>query len=216
MGKPLIAVTMGDPTGIGPEIIARALARPEIAAVCRILVLGDARAMERAIAITGGGLRIKLLPAGGAPVETIPDTICLRPLSQLTAEDLAFGKPTAASGNAMFNYITEAARMCMTGEAAAMATAPINKEALNRSGHWYPGHTELLAELTGAAEFVMMLAGDTLRVTLVTIHEALTNVPQLVTYEKVLSTIRITNRDVDRYFRKNPKIAVLGAQSPLR
>ena len=109
----------------------------------------------------------------------------------------------------MYNYITEAARLCITGEAAAMATAPINKEALNRAGHKYPGHTELLAELTGTGDFVMMLAGDRLRVTLVTIHEALKNVPQLVTFDKVLSTIRITHRDVDRYFRKNPRIAVL-------
>lgn len=209
MGKPLIAVTMGDPTGIGPEIIVRALARPETAAVCRVLVLGDAGAMARAIAITGERLGLKLLPAGYPPVESTPDTIYLRPLSQLAAEDLVFGKPTAASGDAMFNYITAAARVCLSGDAAAMATAPINKEALNRAGHKYPGHTELLAELTGTKEFVMMLAGDRLRVSLVTIHEALTNVPSLVTFDKVLSTISITHRDVARYFRKKPRIAVL-------
>ena len=90
-----------------------------------------------------------------------------------------------------------------------MATAPINKEAMNRAGILYPGHTELLAELTGSTEYVMMLAGDRLRVTLVTIHEALADVPHLVTTEKVLATIRITHRDLDRYFRKNPRLAVL-------
>jgi 4-hydroxythreonine-4-phosphate dehydrogenase len=209
MGKPLIAVTMGDPTGIGPEIIARALARPEIAADCRVLVLGDAGAMTRAIAITGARLGLELLPAGSLPVESVPETIYLRPLSQLAEDDLMFGKPTLAAGDAMFNYITAAARICLSGEAAAMATAPISKEAMNCAGHKYPGHTELLAELTGTKEFVMMLAGDRLRVTLVTIHEALADVPRLVTLDKVLSTIRITHRDVDRYFRKNPRIAVL-------
>jgi 4-hydroxythreonine-4-phosphate dehydrogenase len=90
-----------------------------------------------------------------------------------------------------------------------MATGPISKEALNRAGHHYPGHTELLAELTGAEEFVMMLAGERLKVTLVTIHEALRDVPQLLTYDKVLSTIRITHHDLNRYFRGNPRLAVL-------
>ncbi len=209
MGKPLIVVTMGDPTGIGPEIIARALARPEIGTDCRVLVLGDKSAMERGIAVTGERLRLKMLFEGLPPEELDPDAICLRPLSHLGAADLAYGKPTEASGEAMFRYITEAARLCLSGEAAAMATAPINKEAMNRAGHKYPGHTELLAELTGAGEFVMMLAGDRLRVTLVTIHEALRDVPRLVTMGKVLSTIRITHRDVDRYFRGHPRIAVL-------
>jgi 4-hydroxythreonine-4-phosphate dehydrogenase len=122
---------------------------------------------------------------------------------------MQFGKPTPDSGDAMFRYITEAARLCLADEVAGMGTAPISKEALNHAGHHYPGHTELLAELTGTREFVMMLAGDWLRVTLVTIHEALRDVPRLVTYENVLATIRITSRDVDRYFRKNPRLAVL-------
>jgi 4-hydroxythreonine-4-phosphate dehydrogenase len=209
MDKPLIIITMGDPTGIGPEIIARALSRPELAGLCRILVLGDAGAMARGITITGVSLSLEILDAGFPPTTLDHTNIYLRPLSRLAAEDMLFGKPTAASGDAMFKYITEAARLCLSGDAAAMATAPISKEAMNRAGHKYPGHTELLAELTGTSDFVMMLAGDRLRVTLVTIHEALKNVPELITMEKVLSTIRITHRDVDRYFRKNPRIAVL-------
>jgi 4-hydroxythreonine-4-phosphate dehydrogenase len=209
MGKPLIAVTMGDPTGIGPEIIANALARPEIGTDCRVLVLGDAGAMARGIEITDSQLRLELLTEGIPPEQPESGVVYLHPLSRLLSEDMEFGNPTAASGEAMFRYITEAARLCLSGEAAAMATAPINKEAMNRAGHKYPGHTELLAELTGTREFVMMLAGDRLRVTLVTIHEALRDVPRLVTMGKVLSTIRITHRDVDRYFRGHPRIAVL-------
>jgi 4-phospho-D-threonate 3-dehydrogenase / 4-phospho-D-erythronate 3-dehydrogenase len=207
--KPLIAVTMGDPTGIGPEIIARALARPEIGTACRALVLGDAGAMARGIGVTGVPLRLEILTEGLPPVNPGSGIIYLHPLSCLGADDMPFGKPTRASGEAMFRYITEAARLCMSGAAAAMATAPISKEALNRAGHHYPGHTELLAELTGAREFVMMLAGDRLRVSLVTIHEALSNVPPLVTFDKVLTTIRVTHRDVSRYFRDKPRLAVL-------
>jgi 4-hydroxythreonine-4-phosphate dehydrogenase len=86
----------------------------------------------------------------------------------------------------MFRYIVTAAELCMSGKVGGMATAPINKEALNRGGHHYPGHTELLAELTNTREFVMMLAGSKLRVTLVTIHEPLSAVPGLVTFAKVL------------------------------
>ena len=209
MRKPLIAVTMGDPAGIGPEIIARALARPEIEAACRVLVLGDAGGMARGIGIAGVPLSLETLSEGVPPEEPRPGIMYLRPLSNLGPEDMAFGKPTRASGEAMFRYIADAARICLSGEAAGMATAPISKEALNRAGYNYPGHTELLAEMTGAKEFVMMLAGDRLRVALVTIHEALRDVPPLVTMKKVLSTVRTTHRDVDRYFRKNPRIAVL-------
>jgi 4-hydroxythreonine-4-phosphate dehydrogenase len=97
----------------------------------------------------------------------------------------------------------------MTQKVAAMVTAPINKAALNLAGHNYPGHTELLAELTGSTEFVMMLAGTRLRVTLVTIHEAFADVPSLVTFEKVLSTIVITHNAMCRYFTPQPRIAVL-------
>ena len=209
MAKPLIAVTMGDPSGIGPEIIAKALARPEIVAHCRVLVIGDEQAMARSIGISGLPLRLVTLPDGLLPADPDPAVIYLRPMSSLGARDMEFGKPTVAGGDAMFRYITEAARLCQSGAVSAMATAPISKESLNRAGHHYPGHTELLAELTSAEEFVMMLAGDRLRVTLVTIHEALRDVPRLVTYEKVLATIRITHRDLGRYFRENPRLAVL-------
>jgi len=207
--QPVIAITMGDPCGVGPEVIARALANPDIGDICRPLVLGDRGAMERAIAVTGESLELRTDNAVPAGESSGHGVIHLLPLSTLSPAEMEYGKPGAASGEAMFCYIAEAARLCVSGHAAAMATGPISKEALNRAGHHYPGHTELLAELTGAKEFVMMLAGEKLRVTLVTIHEALVDVPRLLTYDKVLSTIRITHHDVNRYFRRNPRLAVL-------
>ncbi|MBT0664869.1 4-hydroxythreonine-4-phosphate dehydrogenase PdxA [Geobacter pelophilus] len=207
MVQPIIAITMGDPTGVGPEIIAKALAEPAVQTVCRPLVLGDRKAMERGIAIAGQYLRLENVTE--LPPETPkPGVVYLRELSNLTEADLAYGNPTAATGDAMYRYIVTAAKLCLSGTVAAMATAPISKEALNRGGHHYPGHTELLAELTGTAEFVMMLAGSRLRVALVTIHEALAEVPNLVTFEKVLATIKVTDRDMARYFKKRPRIAV--------
>jgi 4-phospho-D-threonate 3-dehydrogenase / 4-phospho-D-erythronate 3-dehydrogenase len=205
--KPAIAVTMGDPSGIGPEIVVRAVASPEVAAFSRLLVLGDRGALERAIAGCNVDLRIE--EAEVPPAVAKPGVLYLRSVAELAESERVLARPSVAGGDAAYRSIRQAAELCMEGTTSAMATAPINKEALNRAGHHYPGHTELLAELTDTADFVMMLAGERLRVSLVTIHEALSAVPRLVTYGKVLSTIRITHTDVDRYFRRNPRIAVL-------
>jgi 4-hydroxythreonine-4-phosphate dehydrogenase len=207
--KPLIAITMGDPAGVGPEVIVKALAGPEIQQLCRPLVLGDPAAMERAVSVTGSGLEINQV-AGEPPYSGFSaDRINLLPVSGLSLSDMEFGRSSKAAGDAVYRYISAAVRLCLEGEASAMATAPISKEALNRAGHKFPGHTELLAELTDTKNFVMMLAGDRLRVALVTIHEALADVPVLLTRERVLTTIRIVHREVGRYFRNNPRLAVL-------
>lgn len=207
--KPVIAITMGDPCGIGPEIVAAALADPTISAVAVPLVIGDRLAMERAVALAGSKQSIRVLASDEFPAETVCGTIFLQELTRLDAEDMIYGSPTAAAGDAVFRYITAAAALCLQGKVAAMATAPINKAAMNLAGHDFPGHTELLAELTGCDDFVMMLAGSRLRVALVTIHEALAVVPQLVTFEKVLATIITTAREVNRYFVRQPRIAIL-------
>ncbi|WP_136524818.1 4-hydroxythreonine-4-phosphate dehydrogenase PdxA [Geomonas ferrireducens] len=200
---------MGDPSGIGPEIIAATLADPSVNALCRPLVLGDRGAMARGIAVAGVDLAIVSAPDLIPPAAAAPGTLYLRELSALKADQMEYGRPTPAGGDACYRYICEAARLCMEGTAAAMATAPINKESLNSAGHHFPGHTELLAELTGGHEVVMMLAGERLRVTLVTIHEALSRVPELVTFERILSTIRITNASLSRWFCRTPRLAVL-------
>jgi 4-hydroxythreonine-4-phosphate dehydrogenase len=207
---PLIAITMGDPCGCGPEIIVKALQAPDIFTVCRPFVIGDRLALERALAVCGSNLEIHPITepeeAPAAPENSIP----LLELSQLPEADLRYARPTAASGDAVYRYICAAARLCLEGRAAAMVTAPISKEAMNRAGHDYPGHTELLAELCGTDDFVMMLAGDVLRVSLVTIHEALADIPRLINFEQVLKTIRITSAGVARLTGKSrPHLAVL-------
>jgi 4-phospho-D-threonate 3-dehydrogenase / 4-phospho-D-erythronate 3-dehydrogenase len=208
--KPIIAITMGDPCGIGPEIIIKSLLAPEVSNICVPLVIGDRIGLERAISVCGSTLHIHEIAAAEdartAPVGSIP----LLALSHLTESDMPYGAPSAAAGDAVFRYICHAAQLCLDGQTAAMATAPINKEAMHRAGHDYPGHTELLAELCGTDNFVMMLAGDILRVSLVTIHEALADVSRLVTFDQVLKTIRITAEGVARLTGKGtPKLAVL-------
>ncbi len=207
---PIIAITMGDPSGIGPEIIIKALQSPEIAKICVPLVIGDRATLERALFVCNSVLKICEV-AATEDARSVPDSkIPLLAISNLVEADMAYGAPSIAAGDAVFHYICKAAELCQGGRVAAMATAPISKEAMHRAGHNYPGHTELLAELCGTDNFVMMLAGDILRVSLVTIHEALADVPRLVTFDQVLKTIRITAEGIGRLTGKvAPKLAVL-------
>jgi 4-hydroxythreonine-4-phosphate dehydrogenase len=207
---PIIAITMGDPCGIGPEIIIKALQQHEISALCVPVVIGDRLALERAVAVCASRLKIQEITAvedaRNVPEQRIP----LLVLSRLSEVDISYGAPSIAAGDAVYRYICHAAGLCLNGDVAAMVTAPISKEAMHQAGHDYPGHTELLAELCGTDDFVMMLAGDLLRVSLVTIHEALADVPRLVTFEQVLKTIRITAEGISRLTgKRSPKLAVL-------
>ena len=207
---PLVVITMGDPCGIGPEIIIKALQIPGIATICVPLVIGDRLALERALLVCNSALKIQEITTV-EDVRHVPEQhIPLLALSHMTEADIVYGAPSIAAGDAVYRYICHAARLCLDGQVAAMVTAPISKEAMHLAGHDYPGHTELLAELCGTDNFVMMLAGDLLRVSLVTIHEALADVPRLITFEQVLKTIRITAEGVARLTgKRSPKLAVL-------
>ena len=207
---PLIAITMGDPCGVGPEIIVKALESGKVMAQCQPFVIGDTGAMKRALTICRSSLKICEINSPEETHLTEPGYIPLLPLSTLAADEMVFGQPGAAAGDAVFHYICAAARFCQDGRVAAMATAPISKEAMHRAGHDYPGHTELLAELCGSDDYVMMLAGDVLRVSLVTIHEALLDVPGLINAERVLKTIRVTEQGIRRLTGiESPRLAVL-------
>lgn len=208
--RPLIAITMGDPCGVGPEIIVKALWRGELHDSCTPFVIGDRLALERALKVCGSGPNVLEISSPEEARHAGKDDMPLLPLSRLATGDLVYGQPSAAAGDAAFRYICSAARFCLEGAISAMVTAPINKEAMHKAGHDYPGHTELLAELGGVDDYVMMLAGDILRVSLVTIHEALADVPALVTMETVLKTIRLTAEGVRLLTGKaDPKLAVL-------
>ena len=208
--KPLIGVTMGDPCGVGPEIIVKALASSWVRERCVPVVIGDKLALKRAIALCDPPLRARTVAVPEEARRIGNGVIPLLEQSHLTEADLLYGRPTIATGDAVFNYIRTATRLCLGGQLAAMVTAPISKEAMNRAGHHYPGHTELLAELCGTDKYVMMLAGDLLRVSLVTIHEALRDVPDLIGVERILATIRLTEAGVRRLTGiERPRLAVL-------
>ena len=197
--RPLLALTMGDPVGVGPEIMVMALADPAIYRTCRPLVLGDLPAMERA--------RQHLTPQLALhPVKSPSQgryqagTIDLLTLSSLAPGDLNPSHPTVGGGKAMVTYILTAIEMALSQEAAGMVTGPISKASLNLAGYRYPGHTELLADRTGAAEVAMMLAGGKFRVVLATIHCALADVPGLLSIEALIRLFDLTCRALKRDF----------------
>jgi len=166
--RPIVAITMGDASGIGPEIIMKALARADVHALCRPLVVGDANRLREAGRLVGAPLEVAGLPdASGA--RYAPGTVDCIDLG-LIPPGHPFGKVLPLSGEGAFRYIERATRLVEAGEADAICTAPLSKEALHAAGHKYPGHTELLAELTGTPEVSMMLVAPKLRVIHVTTH----------------------------------------------
>ena len=208
MAKPVVAVTMGDPAGVGPEVVLKALAHPAVRRACRPLVLGDWKILNR---IRDGKARYpELAPwEKGNPVPTRGGAIPVYSLSSLSLKQALPGHPSKACGEAAYSYIKAAAELVLTRAADAMATAPISKRALHLAGHRYPGHTELLAELTRAREVRMMLLGKDLRVVLVTVHMPLVRVARELTRERIRVTLELTYQGLRRYFGiSRPRLAV--------
>ncbi len=197
--RPILALTMGDPVGVGPEIIVKTLADARIYQVCRPLVIGDLPALERARQALDPALKIHLADRPGVG-RYQSGTIDLMALSQLAPHDLEYGRPTPASGAAMVSYILMAIDLALVQKAAGLVTAPISKISMKLSGYDYPGHTELLADKTGTPEFAMMLAGGDFRVVLATIHCALSEVPGRLTQEGLVRLFHLTSRALDRDF----------------
>jgi 4-hydroxythreonine-4-phosphate dehydrogenase len=167
--KPRIAITAGDPSGIGPEVAAKAAADPRVLAACEPVVYEP------------------------------PDTTRFEP-----------GALTAAAGRAAYDVIVRAVEDAVRGDVQAIATAPINKEAFHLAGLEWSGHTDLIAHLTGARHVAMMVHADALRVVLATVHIALADVPRVLTQTVMEQTIALTARELPRFDKIAPRIAVAG------
>jgi 4-hydroxythreonine-4-phosphate dehydrogenase len=205
---------MGDPTGVGPEIIIQAVHAGAFTHLRRPLVVaGDLAVLQRAATLCGCETHART----GSRLALASDEILIgdyalpvRVLSQLDLKEQRYGRPEASSGRAMADYIAWACDACIKGDAAGMVTAPINKQALQAAGAEFPGHTELLADRCQVDEVVMMLAGERLKVCLVTTHCALREVPRQLTTERILTTIRITSTSLQKQFGlERPRLAVL-------
>jgi 4-hydroxythreonine-4-phosphate dehydrogenase len=207
-----IVLTLGDPTGVGPEIIVKALIEGAFDHLSRpLLVAGDPAVLQRAAAVLGASCTMAATPErvrlSFAPGQHILE---VEPLSSLNVERVVYGRPDVDCGHAMVRYIEWACDQCRSGQAAAMVTAPINKAAIHAAGYDFPGHTELLADRCGVDKVVMMLGGEKLKVCLVTTHMALAEVPRALTTAEILETIRITDASFRRFFGlARPRIAVL-------
>ncbi len=208
---PLIAITMGDPSGIGPEIVVKALCEKIVFAQCRPVVIGD----ERILAFTIQWLKVPPLqinkidsPTKGMFKRGFIDLIRV---TDLSPEEISLGKPQALGGEAAYRYVEKGVKMAIEGVVDAIVTAPISKEAINAAGHPYAGHTELLAEMTSAQDYVMMLAGPRLRVSLVTRHVAIRLVASVLSPELIKRTIIITADALRSFWGIDiPRLAVAG------
>jgi 4-hydroxythreonine-4-phosphate dehydrogenase len=204
---PIIAITIGDPAGVGPEVTARALARAEVWGCCRPLVVGDAGVLERAAALVGRGLALHPI-SHASEARFDPSTPDVLDLRNVDLTDLQPGRVSAAAGKASVEYIQRAAELARTGQADAIATGPINKAALKAANIPYIGHTELLAALLGEERVTTMLATQGLRVVHVTRHVPLAEVAALITRERVLETIRLTHVGLRQMGILHPRLAV--------
>ncbi|MBW1676360.1 MAG: 4-hydroxythreonine-4-phosphate dehydrogenase PdxA [Deltaproteobacteria bacterium] len=199
---------MGDPVGIGPEIILKVLVEKSVYETCRPLVLGDVAVMTATNQRLRTGLRIRPVDAPEAGLYQ-SGSIDVIGLSHLDYGQLQYGHPTQETGRAMVAYVTRGIDWAMKGRIHGLATCPINKLAMHMAGIDFDGHTELLAQRTKTSEYVMMLAGSRLRVALATIHLPLARVPEKLTTEVVFKTIRITEEALRNSFGiPRPKLAV--------
>jgi 4-hydroxythreonine-4-phosphate dehydrogenase len=199
---------MGDAAGIGPEVTMKALADQEMYAICRPLVIGDAKILERAAGIVGAPLGVRPI-ARPAEARSVLGTVDCIDLDLLPA-DLPFGQVSAAAGDAAFRFVERAIQLASAGEIDAICTAPLNKEALHKGGHRYPGHTEILADLTGTQDFAMMLTAKNLRVIHVTTHIGLIDAVERITPERVYQVIKLADGTLRKAGFERPKIAVCG------
>ncbi len=207
--KPLLVITMGDAAGSGPEIVSKALVNPEITAECRPIVVGDAATMAAALEITQVSGEIR-------PIDKISEAlfrhgvINIIEMHNIELNRLSRGRVDPMAGKAAFEYIKLATELALAGECDAIVTSAISKEALNKAGYHYNGHTELLAELCGARDVAMMLVSGQLRITHVNTHVSLRQAVELIQPDRILAVIKLTDEAIRRMGINEPRIAVAG------
>jgi 4-hydroxythreonine-4-phosphate dehydrogenase len=208
--NPVIAITMGDAAGIGPEVIVKALAHREVYDQCRPIIIGDAARLREAQSITASPVQIHtIVPDEIAHEGHHPGILDCIDLN-LIPPDLPWGRVSSVAGDAAFHYLELAAQLAMQGSVQAICTAPLNKEALHAGGHLFPGHTEMLAALTNAGEVSMMLSTPRLRVVHVTTHIGLLDAIEKIEPGLVERTIVRAHTALVRSGIVNPRIGVCG------
>lgn len=207
--RPLVAITMGDPAGVGPEVALKAVLDPAVASAARPLIVGDAPVLERTARILG--LPVAVAPVGSPEAATwAPGLAPVLDLGLLPRGWWQPGRVDPTAGNAAVGYVRMAAELALAGRVDAIATAPLNKAAMQAAGHPYPGHTELLAHLTGTRDYAMLLVAKNLRVLHVSTHVSLAEAIARVTPERVERAIRLLHGALQDLGIPRPRIAVAG------
>ena len=206
--SPTIALTLGDPAGIGPEIIVKAFQDEILTINPRILVIGNAKTLEKTAQQIAPEIQIHSIKTPGEGWYQ-PYTIDVIDLNNVS-ETLPTAQPSAEGGKASYEAIQKAVALVLKDEVAAIVTCPINKKSLHLAGHPFPGHTELLGHLTNSNEPTLMIEGGSLRVVLVTTHLPLDQVKSEISEKKVLQTIRLTHDWLQKNVTEVPRIAVVG------
>ena len=204
---PVVAITMGDPCGVGPEVVAKALLRSDVRNLCMPLVIGNASAMQHAASLVGTPFTIHAAQHAG-DVSTSPDTVSIIDPSNLNYEDVIIGQVSAVAGKASMEWVELAARLSLGGGVAAIATAPLNKEAAAAAGYEQIGHMELLQSITQAKEVATMLMSKNLRVVHLTTHSSVRRACDAVTRENIVSKVRLTDEYFKRWGFDHPRIGV--------
>ncbi len=208
---PRIAITMGDPAGVGPEVCLRLLANAELTQQCTPIVFGDAAVLRRAASVAGLPFAARVLSAveWKKGYEKIVEPAVLD-LGAISLDEFQPGAINAATGRAGFTYVDRAIDAALAGQVVAVSTAPLNKEALSLAGYNYPGHTEIFAERSGASRWCMMQYSEEITCTFVTVHVGYRQAPDLLTRERILDVIELTAAGLERIRGRAPKIAVCG------
>ncbi len=205
--KPVVAITMGDPAGVGPEVVVRALQEERVWEVCHPLLVGSRTVLEAAVEQFGG----KALRAVDDPRQAADpgDALCLWDTGPVPAPGLTRGQPSAQAGQAAYRAIEEGARLVIENKADALATAPVSKEAIESAGIPFSGHTDALAHMTGG-EAAMFLVCGPLRVSHVTAHVSLRRACDLITKPRIEKVIRLTLAALEDMGVSRPRVAVAG------
>jgi 4-phospho-D-threonate 3-dehydrogenase / 4-phospho-D-erythronate 3-dehydrogenase len=205
--RPVIAITIGDAAGIGPEVVVKALLSAGVYRLCRPLVIGAAPAVEATLRLIKEAPAVRKV-SGAREAQGDHGTIDLLDMNDLTDGDIVYGKISAACGRASMEFIDRAARLASAGDVAAIVTAPINKEATALAGYTDVGHLEYLARITGSKQYATMLVSGTLRAVHLTTHHSVAEACRMVTKERVLARLVLTDTSFRSWGFARPRIGV--------
>ncbi len=205
--KPLLALTLGDPSGIGPEVVVKALANPEINDTARMFVVGTERAVRQALAETNIDLAVERIHDPLLTPDS-PDVVPVLSVGEYENVEFPQGRHSVDSGRASHLWVEKSAKMCLAGEIDAMVTAPVNKESWQMSGAADLGHQEVFKRLTESATVYTMLVSGILRCMHLSTHKSLPEACAFVTTDNILTAVRITDEHFRRWGFDNPRVAV--------